>query len=93
MKNLTSSAGVDGAVAIGGRGDADSAFLRRGIDGLHKDLKSKLLVLLGHLREAGFVDGKAFFPTFFVKFFFSGHLGFLTHPHPLPLPTREREKL
>lgn len=70
---LTSSAGVDGAVAVGGGGDADGAFLRGGVHGLQKDLKPKFLILLGHLREAGLIHGEAFFPAFFLELFFSGH--------------------
>jgi len=82
LKNLTFSAGVDGSVAVGGGGDAGGAFLGGGIDRLQKNLKPKFFVLLGHLREAGFIHGEAFFPAFLLKFFFSGHLGFLIHPHP-----------
>jgi len=81
-RTLTSSAGVDGAVAIGGGGDADGAFLRGGVHGLQKNLKPMFLVLLGHFREAGLIRGEPFFPSFFFQIILSGHLGFLIHPHP-----------
>jgi hypothetical protein len=72
-KILILAAGVDGSVAVEGGRDAGDAFLRGGIDRLQKNLKPKFFILLGHLREAGFIDGKAFFPALLSKFFFASH--------------------
>jgi len=91
-EDLTFPAGVNGFVAIAESCDAGGAFFRGSIDGLKKDFKSKFLILLGHLGEAGLIDSEAFFPPLFPKYFFSGHLEFLIHPHPRPLPSRERGK-
>jgi hypothetical protein len=57
---LISLAGVDGAVAVGGNGDAGGAFLRGGIDRFQKNFKPKFFILLGHLPEAGLILGEPF---------------------------------
>ena len=64
-RTLTSSAGVDGSVAVGGGGEAGGAFFGRSIDRLQKDFEPKFFILLGHLREAGLIHREAFFPTLF----------------------------
>src|SRR4030042_3044786 len=87
LKNLTFSAGIDGAVAVRGGGDAGGALLRGGIDRLQENLKPKFFILLGHLREAGLIHGEAFFPSFFLKFFFSAHASFIS-PSPPPSPIK-----
>ena len=86
-KLSTFSAGVDGAVPVGGGGDTAGTFFRGGIDSLQKDLKPKLFVLIGHLRQTGFINGESFFPALLLKFFFSVHMSFIS-PSPPPSPVK-----
>ena len=77
---LTSLAGVDGFVTVVRSSDARCAFFRRGIHRFEENFKPKLFVLLYHLRQAGFIDGKSLLPTFFFEFFFSRHLINVSNP-------------
>ena len=54
--------------------EAGRAIFGLGIDRLKKDLETEILVLFNHFGQARFVSCKAFFPAFFLEFFFSGHL-------------------
>ena len=70
----TSLAGVDGFVTIMESCDTSRAFFRGSVNRFKENFESKFFVLFYHFRQAGFINGKSFFPTFLFQFLFSAHL-------------------